>query len=228
MLPPKPAVASSDEAELIARAQRGEEASIRVIIARHNSRLFRLARGIIRDDGEAEDVLQEAYFKAFRSIGTFRAESSLATWLRRIVVNEALQRLRRHVEPTVRDPQAVKDRIDNVVPFPFSSNPLLDPERAVAQQQIGRLIERAIDDLPDDFRVVFVARVLDEMSVEETAELLGILPQTVKTRLFRARRLLREALAEHIDPAMSEVFPFAGRRCERLAEAVVRRLKEDS
>lgn len=228
MLPPKPAVASLDEAELIARAQRGDEASIRIIIARHNSRMFRLARGMIRDDSEAEDVLQEAYFKAFRSIGTFRGDSSLATWLRRIVVNEALQRLRRHVEPTVHAPPAGGVQADNVVPFPFSSNPSLDPERAVAQQQIGRLIERAIDMLPDDFRVVFVARVLDEMSVEETAELVGIRPETVKTRLFRARRLLREALAEHIDPAMSDVFPFAGRRCERLAEEVVQRLKENS
>lgn len=227
MQPPKPAVAATDETEVVSRAQRGDEAAIRAIIARHNRRLFRTARGMIRDDGEAEDLLQEAYLKAFRSLGSFRGDSSLSTWLTRIVVNEALQRLRRHVEPTLGEPAAISERAGNVVPFPFSANASLDPERSVAQQQIGKLIERAIDELPDDFRVVFVARVLDEMSIEETAGLLGIRPETVKTRLFRARRLLREALAEHIDPAMSDVFPFAGRRCERLAEAVIARLKQE-
>ena len=214
------------EADLIRLAVLKDEAAIRSIVRQHNRRLYRVARSIVRDDGEAEDVLQEAYFRAFMSLHRFRAESTLSTWLTRIVVNEALQRLRRRVETPV-DAAEVPDRLPhNVIHFPSGGQNPIDPERAVAQRQLSRLLERAIDDLPADFRTVLVARVLEDMSVEETAAFLDLKPETVKTRLHRARRLLKEALTEHIDPLLSDVFPFDGQRCDRLANAVVDRLKK--
>jgi RNA polymerase sigma-70 factor (ECF subfamily) len=114
--------------------------------------------------------------------------------------------------------------VAQIVPFPLSGHHSIDPERAMAQSEICRYLERAIDELPDEFRTVLVARVIEDMSVEETADLLGLRPETVKTRLHRARRLLKAALADHIGPLFSDVFPFAGRRCERMTDAVVKRL----
>lgn len=218
--------AHDDQADLIARAVRKDETAIRTIIREHNRRLFRVARSILRDDGEAEDVLQEAYLKAFAALGSFRADASLSTWLTRIVVNEALQRMRKRA-PILADDILLQrlEQHDNVIPFPLSSGSPIDPERAVAQKQIAKLLERAIDALPDEFRTVLVARVLEDMSIEATADLLGIKPETVKTRLFRARRLLKEELAEHLDPVLGDIFPFDGARCDRLTEAVIARLK---
>lgn len=212
------------EAELIRRAVRKEEAAVRAIIQGHNRRLYRVARSIVRDDGEAEDVLQEAYLRAFTALADFRGDSSLSTWLTRIVVNEALQRLRRR--PEVRASLLEPSRIPaaQVIPFPLSGPQPDDPERAMAQREICQLVERAIDELPQEFRTVLVARVIEGMSIEETADLLGVRPETVKTRLHRARRLLKAALADHIGPLFSDVFPFEGKRCERVTNAVVQRL----
>ena len=214
----------SAESELIDRALRKEEAAVREIIKQYNRRLYRIARSIVRDDSEAEDVLQEAYLRAFSALATFRGDSSLATWLTRIVFNEAVQRLRRRTElpaSTVDPPRTLQAQ---VIPFPLSGNEPADPERAMAQRELCQLLERAIDELPDEFRTVLMARVIEDMSIEETAELLGLRQETVKTRLHRARRLLKTALADHIGPLFSDVFPFAGKRCQRVADAVVKRL----
>jgi RNA polymerase sigma-70 factor (ECF subfamily) len=169
--------------------------------------------------------LQEAYCRAFSALAEFRGDSSLATWLTRIVLNEALQRVRRRTELPVSQANPPQRPAAQVIPFPLSGNQATDPERAMAQRQLCQLIERAIDELPDEFRTVLVARVIEDMSIEETADLLGLRPETVKTRLHRARRLLKAALADHIDPLFSDVFPFAGKRCESIADAVVKRLK---
>ena len=214
----------SAESELIDRALRKEEAAVREIIKQYNRRLYRIARSIVRDDSEAEDVLQEAYLRAFSALATFRGDSSLATWLTRIVFNEAVQRLRRRTElpaSTVDPPRTLQAQ---VIPFPLSGNEPADPERAMAQRELCQLLERAIDELPDEFRTVLMARVIEDMSIEETAELLGLRQETVKSRLHRARRLLKTALADHIGPLFSDVFPFAGKRCQRVADAVVKRL----
>lgn len=217
----------ADEADLIRRAARHEEAAARAIIQQHNRRLFRVARSLLRDDGEAEDALQEAYLKAFASLRSFRGESSLSTWLTRIVVNESLQRMRGRKMVLIEDTaMPIDEQPENVVQFPVAGQSPLDPERSVAQREITRLLERAIDSLPDDFRTVLVMRTIEGMSIEETAELLGIKPETVKTRLFRARSLLKDALADHVDSLMTDVFPFAGARCDRITEKVIARLKE--
>jgi RNA polymerase sigma-70 factor (ECF subfamily) len=216
--------ARSVEADLIQRACRREEAAIRSIIQVHNRRLYRVARSIVRDDWEAEDVLQEAYFRAFSSLASFRGDSSLSTWLTRIVVNEALQRMRRHTDTPVAHIEPPPEPHADIIPFPLSGQHPVDPERAASQHEICRLLEKEIDRLPEEFRTVLVARIIEGLSIEETADLYGIRPETVKTRLHRARKLLKSSLEEHIGPFFSDVFPFDGKRCERLTNAVVARL----
>jgi RNA polymerase sigma-70 factor (ECF subfamily) len=216
---------ANDEAELVARAARRDPAAIRTIVQRYNRRLYRVARSVLRDDWEAEDALQSAYVRAFGAIGEFRGDSALATWLTRIVLNEALGRLRiaRREIATDFTETSASATPGKVIPFPAVSTDA-DPEKAVAQRQIQTALERAIDELPVAFRTVLVARILEEMSVEETASLLALRPETVKTRLHRARRLLREALERQIGPVLVDAFPFAGRRCARLTDEVLRRL----
>jgi RNA polymerase sigma-70 factor (ECF subfamily) len=216
--------ARSVEADLIQRACRREEAAIRSIIQVHNRRLYRVARSIVRDDWEAEDVLQEAYFRAFSSLASFRGDSSLSTWLTRVVVNEALQRMRRHTDTPVAHIEPPPEPHADIIPFPLSGQHPVDPERAASQHEICRLLEKEIDRLPEEFRTVLVARIIEGLSIEETADLYGIRPETVKTRLHRARKLLKSSLEEHIGPFFSDVFPFDGKRCERLTNAVVARL----
>jgi len=212
--------AIADEAELIGRAVQKDERAVRALIQRYNRRLYRLARSVVRDDGEAEDVVQEAYVRAFTNLASFRGEAGLGTWLSRIVLNEALGRLRRR-RPVV--DWGVVERAAEIIPFPNANVPI-DPERTMAQRQIQSMLERAIDDLPDAFRTVLVARVIEDMTIEETAALLDLRPETVKTRLHRARALLREALDKQIGSVLTEAFPFDGRRCERVADAVIARL----
>ncbi|MGH8264055.1 MAG: RNA polymerase sigma factor [Steroidobacteraceae bacterium] len=214
------------ENDLVVRALRKDEGAIRAIIRHNNRRLFRLARSIMKDDHEAEDVVQESYLRAFTRLAEFRGESSLSTWLTRIVMNEAYGRLRKR-RPSVEweAAEATHAAPAQIIPFPlWSSQP--DPERSMAQQEINQILERAIDALPEPFRVVLVARLVEEMSIEETADLLGLRPETVKTRLHRARLLLRDDLERRVGPMLTDVFPFAGARCERMADAVIARLRE--
>jgi RNA polymerase sigma-70 factor (ECF subfamily) len=222
--PRRTEVAKLADGELVRLARRGDGEGFRAIIQRNNRRLYRVARAVVRDDSEAEDVVQEAYVRAFAALKDFRGDSSLATWLSRIVLNEAMGRLRRR-RPTV-DVSAIdkpRPAQGEIIPFPLvSTHP--DPERAMAQRQIQILLERAIDDLPETFRSVLMARAVEGMSVEETADLLGLRPETVKTRLHRARRLLRDALEKQIGPVLTDAFPFDGRRCDRMTEAVMARI----
>jgi RNA polymerase sigma-70 factor (ECF subfamily) len=190
---------------------------------RHNRRLYRIARSILRNDSEAEDVVQEAYITAFTRLGGFRGDSSLATWLSRITMNEALGRLRRQ-RPTVDLEAFEAQRTEaQIIKFPHTGTSD-DPERTMAQREILRLVERATDNLPEIFRIVFMTRVIEGMSTEDTANLLCLQPETVKTRLHRARKLVREELDKQIGPVLMDAFPFAGRRCERMTNAVLQRL----
>jgi RNA polymerase sigma-70 factor (ECF subfamily) len=211
------------DTELAGRALARDAGAFRAIMQRHNRRLYRIARGILRNNTEAEDAVQDAYVSAFAHLASYRGESTLATWLSRIVMNEALGRLRRRY-PTVDITalESVRSEAD-IIQFPLST-PSDDPERTMAQRQILQLVEQATDNLPEVFRLVFVTRVIEGMSVEETSELLGIKPETVKTRLHRARQLVRDQLDKQIGPVLMDAFPFAGRRCERMTECVMARL----
>jgi RNA polymerase sigma-70 factor, ECF subfamily len=213
-----------DDESLVRQALAREPAAFRAIIQRHNRRLYRIARSILRNDSEAEDAVQETYIKAFTHLQSFRAESSLSTWLSRIAMNEALERLRR--ERPMAETQSVEifvAREAQILAFPQTSASA-DPERAMAQREIIELVERAADGLPEIFRIVFVMRVIEGMSVEETAALLDLEPKTVKTRLHRARKLLRKHIEKQIGPMFLDAFPFAGARCERMTTAVLQRL----
>ena len=205
-----------DDAALVERAHRRDGAAFWLIIKRHNQRLYRVARAVLDDDAEAEDVVQETYIRAFTHLSEFRAEARLSTWLTRIALNEALGR-RRQRRSTV-DVKAIE-----AMAAPFSAHEL-DPEQAAALADIRRLLERAISGLPEHYRIVFVMRDVEEMSIEETALLLGLRPQTVSTRLHRARKLLRQALQEKVAGVFTDTFLFAGARCDRLTQAVLDRL----
>ena len=199
---------------------------------RFNQKLYRTARSILKDDAEAEDAVQEAYLLAYRGMDKFRHAAKLSTWLVRIVVNESLGRLRKRSrraevirldgDSVVREaePQSETLQMHNSEAAPES------PEHAALRAQTRRLLESKIDALPDAFRSVFVLRALEELTVEETAEALDIPEATVRTRFFRARGLLREALSREIDFALEGAFAFAGARCDRIVSGVLSRLKD--
>lgn len=213
------------DAELLRLAREGDPAAFRILIRRHDRYLYRIARSVLLDDHEAEDVVQETYVRAFTRLVDFRGDASLSTWLTRIALNEALQRYRQ------RRRIVSLDILDSASGHPVAQirqSPMIapdqDPERATAQHQIRTLLERAIDDLPEAFRTVFVMRDIEEASTEETASVLGIRPPTVKTRLHRARRMLREALGEQVGAALKDAFPFDKPRCDRLVKKVLDQL----
>ena len=208
-------------AQLIAAGDRGH---FTALIRQYNRRLYRLARAVLRDDTEAEDALQDAYVSAYHSIQEFRGEASLSTWLSRLVLNECLGRLRR------------TERRSKVITLVSANDEMTDvaedddhrPDLIAARAQMRTLLEQKLDQLPQAFRVVFVLRSVEELSVEETAAALGIPEATVRSRLFRAKGLLREALAQEIDLAERDLFDFGGARCDRIVGRVLERVKPHS
>jgi len=217
---PEDAARLSD-ADLVTRTLAGDVRALEALMRRHNRTLYRTARAILRDDAEAEDVVQEAYVRAYAALPNFRGESKLSTWLVRITANEALMRRRK------------RGRSADVVPMEGTADgesrkePMADeagPEEYAQRGEVRRLLESRIDALPDDYRAVFVLRAVEELSVEETAAALGIPEATVRTRHFRARGLLRESLAREIDSNLEEAFSFAGERCDRIVARVLKRV----
>jgi RNA polymerase sigma-70 factor (ECF subfamily) len=211
-----------DDDELVARIARRDQAAFEVLMRRYNGKLFRVARAILRDDLEAEDALQDAYLDAYRHIGDYRGTAQLPTWLTRIVINQALMRLRRQKRDRVVVPFEDRSAAEvNRSEADLADNRAEPPPTATLRAEIRRLIEGRIDELPVAFRTVFVLRDVEDMTVQETAEALSIPPATVRTRLFRARALLREALARDMDAAALDVFGFAGERCDRIVARVL-------
>jgi RNA polymerase sigma-70 factor (ECF subfamily) len=201
--------------------------ALRLLMRRHNQMLYRTARSILKDDAEAEDALQEAYVRAYQRISGYRGAAKLSTWLVRIVVNESLAMLRK------RKRSARLITIDNASTCePMaeladrSKAPIDGPEAAAMRADARRLLENAIDALPPQMRVVFMLRAVEDMTVDEAAATLDIPAATVRTRLFRARALLREALGQDIDFTAEDAFAFAGERCDRIVAAVLARVAE--
>jgi RNA polymerase sigma-70 factor, ECF subfamily len=228
---PSPVPASARPAsdlELMARIRTRDTEAFAALMRRHNRRLFRTARAILKDDAAAEDALQEAYLAFYRHADRFRGDANVATWLTRIVVNEALQTMRRTRRQGVVVPIDAHD--DTLPPIEASSDAVAinEPETAAMRAELRALIERKIDDLPEAFRSVFVLREVEEMTVDEVAQCLDVPEATVRTRLFRAKARLRESIAREIDIAAQDVFEFAGARCDRIVTSVLARLGADA
>ena len=210
--------ALSTDAALIAGVRAGDRVATEALVRRYNRVLYRTARAILRDDAEAEDVVQEAYIRALRGLENFRGDSSLGTWLVRIVANEALMRRRRiarHAEVIPIDSEA-QEMLEETVADQHAS-----PEREAMTAEMRCALESSIDALPDLYRTVFVLRAVEELTVEETAAALDMPEATVRTRFFRARGLLRGSLEKQLDRAMGEAFAFDGERCDRIVAGVL-------
>jgi RNA polymerase sigma-70 factor (ECF subfamily) len=221
--------AAGDDAALASRAAQGDQDAFARIMRRYNQRLYRLAVSVMGDASEAEDVLQESYVRAFYAFATYTGAGSLGAWLARIVRNEAIDRVRSrdsrrsHVAIEADLGGQSEEDETNVAPDPLQS--LADPQALAANAELRGLLERAIQRLPEQFRTAFVLREVEGLSVEETAEYLGIPSATVKTRDHRARNLLRAYLKENVDTTIPQTFPFLGARCDQLVNRVLQRLK---
>jgi RNA polymerase sigma-70 factor (ECF subfamily) len=213
---------AEDELTLTRRVAGGDRAAFEIIMRRYNRRLYRLARASLRDDSEAKDALQEAYLNAYRGIGSFRGDATLSTWLSRLVLNECGVRQRRSA------------RRRNIIPLVSSDTNRTEtesvadvaeaPDRAAARTQLRAILEGKLGELPEALRVVFVLRSVEELSVAETAQTLGIAEETVRLRHFRAKGMLREALAREIDLAETDLFEFGGVHCDGLVASVQAKL----
>jgi RNA polymerase sigma-70 factor (ECF subfamily) len=219
-----PAVSRDDDAALVRRIVGGDILAFEQLMRTHNRRLYRLARASLRDDAEAEDALQEAYIAAHRALGAFRGESALSTWLSRLVTNECLNRLRKQARRHNIFPIGSLDAEIEPETVMDDSRQTERPDQALVRAQMRALLERKLDALPESFRSVFVLRVVEELSVEETAASLGIPAATVRSRHFRARSLMREALAQEVDLAERDLYEFGGAHCDRVVAAVLARL----
>jgi RNA polymerase sigma-70 factor (ECF subfamily) len=202
--------------EVVARVLAGETALFEVLMRRHNRRLFRAARAIVKRDDEAEDVMQEAYTSAFRHLSSFGGRAQLSTWLTRIVVNEALLRLRREGRAVRLDDAGIDEE--------RMQDPKPTPEGATSDAELRLLLEEAVDALPVGYRTVFVMRAVEELSVAETAEALELSDEAVRVRLHRARSMLRDELARKLDAVAPQAFDFHLSRCDRVVSAVLERI----
>jgi RNA polymerase sigma-70 factor (ECF subfamily) len=200
--------------EVVRRVRAGETGLYEIVMRRYNQRLFRVARAILRDDAEAEDVTQQAYVNAYRHLDQFAARAMFSTWLARIAAHEALARARR------RGRFEEQETVDDWDTVSALKSPGPDPERQAFSGELRALIESAIDALPDHYRAVFVMRAVEGMSTAESAECLDITEETAKTRLHRARMLLRDTLLERAGIDSAAAFSFEAPRCDRVVAAV--------
>jgi RNA polymerase sigma factor (sigma-70 family) len=207
--------------ELIERTLAGDQAAFAAIMRRHNAQLYRLARATLRDDTEAEDALQDAYFAAYRALATFRRDAALSTWLSRLVLNECFARLRRTARRQAVVPISVAHQPGELERVPDLAE---GPDAATARAETRLLLERTIDELPADFRLAFVMREVDDLSVADVATCLGIPEATVRTRVYRARALLREKLSRRLRVAERGIYEFGGDRCNRVVARVLARI----
>ena len=203
------------------RIAAGDASEFELLMRRYNRRLYRLARATLRDRTEAEDALQDAYIRAYQSMEGFRGDASLGTWLARLVLNECFARMRRAA------------RRENVVPMVHVSRHTeavemisddSSPVDEVGRVQVRELLERKVDALPENFRTVFVLRSVEELTVDETAGALGIPEETVRSRHFRAKALLKQSLEAELDLAEPDLFQFGGECCDRIVDKVLKTL----
>lgn len=214
---------SLTDEEVVARVRAGETALYEVILRRYNQRLYRVARAILRNDGEAEDVMQDAYVRAYEHLDQFAGRAPFSTWLTRIAVHESLARLRRRN----RIQQLDETEHDGGAPMNLAANSP-DPEQSASGAQLRELLEAAVMDLPESYRTVIMLRDIEEMSTAETADALDLTEQNVKVRLHRGHGMVRAWLMERLGANAKEAFSFMGARCDRMVTAVLTRLVMDS
>ncbi|AKJ04127.1 RNA polymerase sigma factor [Archangium gephyra] len=215
------AMGSTSDEELVRRVCAGETALFEVLMRRNNARVYRAVRALLRDEDEAEDVMQQAYVLAFTHLEQFKGSARFSTWLLRIAVNEALLHLRKRSRLVSLDGGA-DDVLEAGMKLVERNTP--DPERQSAEREFVRLLEATIDALPASSRVVLMLREVDGLSTAETAEVLSVSQDVVKTRLHRARELLREEMENRLEDQLEEVFSFLAPRCDRVVAAVMSRL----
>ncbi len=207
---------ASDE-EVIARVKAGDTSQFEILMRRHNRRLYRVVRAVLREEADVEDAMQQAYVAAFEHLDQFAGASKWSTWLCRIAINEALGHHRRggrfvHLDPWS-EPDGAAALVDEARP---------DPERQAQSVEVARTVEELLDELPAIYRAVFVLRELEDLDVAETADVLGVSPDVVKTRLRRARLMLQSRVSDRLGAAGA--FPFGGARCDRVVARVLRSL----
>lgn len=207
--------------EVLARVKGGETALYEILMRRYNQRIYRVVRSILREDGETEDVMQDAYVSAYQHLDQFRGAAPFSTWLTRIAVNEALHRLRRRrTVVSIDNTEWEGDGSMN----PIEGSP--DPEQSASISELGDLLEAALLDLPQPLRVVAMLRDVEELSTAETAAVLELTEENVKVRLHRARRLARKWLFKRLASGTASAFPFMGARCDRVVSEAFRRIGE--
>jgi len=208
---------SKRDSELVAQIREGHVDAFEIIMRRHNQRLYRIARSIVREDHEAMDVVQETYVKAYYQLHQFKGPEGFVSWLSRIASNEAMMRIRKsnRIDYTFDDPENKHLDMESPEPQPIDN---------IANQQLRKLLEDAIDNLTIDYRSVYVMRAIQQLSTLETARSLDITEDLVKTRYLRAKRSLQKVFETHLEKAELEVFEFAGQRCDSIVQAVLTRL----
>jgi RNA polymerase sigma factor (sigma-70 family) len=214
------------DADLVARANGGDEAAFEAIMRQHNRLLFRSARGIVADDAEAQDVVQETYLKAFSALQTFRGDCALGSWLARIAIRVALDQQRKNgrivsldERPGIDTPTPMETLMERNAPATET------PDSYAERAQLRATLQRAIDSLPPIYRSVFILRAVEEMSVEDAASCLHVSTDVVKTRYLRARALLRDALGAQLEAHTQHVYAFAGARCDAVVAHVLAELQ---
>ena len=217
------AVGAPSDPEIVRRVRAGETALFELLMRRHNQRVYRVARAVLRAEGDVEEVMQQAYVNAYTHLHQFEERAQFSTWLTRITVNEALAQrrtLRRHTPMT--DGRGEQD--DSEESMETLRTPDADPERRAYSRELSDLLEDAVDTLPDTYRVVFMLRDVEGMSTRETSEGLGLGEEAVKTRLHRARALIRRRITERVGVAAAESFQFHASRCDRVVAGVMARI----
>ena len=198
------------DAEIVERVRAGETALFEILMRRHNQRIYRAARAVIKDEADTEDVMQQAYINAFTHLSQFQDRSQFSTWLTRITVHEALARRRK------RKPEETPEDVMETL-----TSPQPDPERQAYAAELRRVLEAAVDSLPETYRLVFMLRDIEGLSTSETAAGLELGDEAVKTRLHRARAMVRSAITERIGASTAEAFAFQAPRCDRVVAAVM-------
>ena len=224
-VPATAAAAAASDVQLALSAAAGNATAFETIVRRHNRLLFRTARGIVADDAEAQDVVQETYLRAFTNLHAFRGDSALGTWLARIAINVALTTQRkkgRLVQLDVRGGEDDAPELEDAMPAQTTDSDA--PDATAHRHEIRELLQAAIGELPPIYRSVFMLRAVEELSVQETAFCLGVSEDVVKTRFLRARAMLRERLALRVEASAAETFAFAGERCDAVLAHVMAEL----